>query len=204
MTAVEIRPISPRVFGYGKSKSVGVKSKSVGLKSKSTGGKSKSTGGMNKSTGGMNKSTGRNSKSTGRSTGRTSKSTISKSTIRKSSSTITSNSLGKNTTSRIRGSGGGNRHNISNDWLTPRATKLLWDAAQLETGKRGAVTKGMYINGELKVAGRKALTVLRETPCVRCTKSGRTCIVRDVAEKLVTSQHCGWCIRLSASCTSAV
>lgn len=191
MTAVEIRPTHPRVLGHG-----GGKSKSVGVKSKSTGVKSKSTGGTRKSTGGTRKSTGTKSKSTGG----TSKSTIGKSATT-TTITTTSNSLGKSTAGRSRGPG--NKRNIRTNSLTPRATKLLWDAAQLETGMRSAVTKGMYINGDLKVAGRKALTVPRETPCVRCLKSQRTCIVRDAAEKLITSHKCGWCIRLSARCTSA-
>lgn len=78
---------------------------------------------------------------------------------------------------------------------------LLWEAAQEETGKCHAVTAGMYINGEVAVGGRKAVTVLRRPPCARCVRSQRDCLVLDATRETMASKTgCGGCVRLGIRC----
>lgn len=73
----------------------------------------------------------------------------------------------------------------------------VWRRAMMETGMGEAVTKGMYINGEVKAGGEKAVTRLRETPCFKCAKRNKVCLVPDpVKEKRIHGERCGWCIRL--------
>lgn len=78
---------------------------------------------------------------------------------------------------------------------------LLWEAAREETGKCNAVTAGMYINGEVTLGGRKAVTVLRRPPCDRCVKLRRDCLVLNLKrEKIATMTGCGGCVRVGIRC----
>lgn len=79
-----------------------------------------------------------------------------------------------------------------------------WKAAMAASGTKIGVTMGMYMDGDIKVNGKHATTVLRIPPCERCRRMGRSdCRVLDLAkeENLVT-RMCNHCIRAGTKCAT--
>ncbi|KAL0638670.1 hypothetical protein Q9L58_002248 [Maublancomyces gigas] len=80
---------------------------------------------------------------------------------------------------------------------------INWLIAMEETGKRQAVTRGMYMAGDVKVGGQSSRTKPRHTPCVRCKRVGATCIVLDARnERNLNTKSCSYCMRRGIACYS--
>ncbi|RPB06216.1 hypothetical protein L873DRAFT_32097 [Choiromyces venosus 120613-1] len=76
----------------------------------------------------------------------------------------------------------------------------FWTRAEGQTGKKRAVTRGMYINGDIVVDGRKARTVPREPKCETCERHRRDCVVPANDEPMIRGSTCGWCVKAAKRC----
>lgn len=77
-----------------------------------------------------------------------------------------------------------------------------WKAAMAASGTKIGVAMGLYMDGDITVDGKYAVTKLRVPVCKRCRESGRKeCRVVDPPREVnLASRMCGYCLRSAKGC----